>query len=784
MTNDKTKLSFKNVLIFILAILSMFLTTLYAPNLIRKSHQRIIAHAENSTTITIKFKDTLTSIGEKSFSINFGYNGNSFTSFSTYYENNIFEIYYSSTRVYYGQWINWNGDPKYITLDTNQTNFNAFITAMKDNIDGVLLESGTYKWVDKPHGGAVYYYTTLDFSSNNESYTVIKINNSIETIDYINSSNTKHVFSFPNTWSNDAYKTITTTTDQYIDYDFYNYAILGNQLVKQDPTPTYYSVSYALLNNCTADSNNPTQVASGVSYDFKFNIINTDYDVTFVTIGNATLVTYSTTNGIITATINNVVGNVSIEVSVATPNTFYVTYTFNDGVIGNDGLPSTIKTGQTITGSVTTQSGYIFDSVTCSNGDFTFDYNSSQTQVDFTLKDVTANVEITFTAKIPSGGIIADYYKSTLTNGVLPLNNNIGYVVNNVYTINATFELFDGFNSFTCNSFTMIFQEIDSKTYCTAYFLNNSQMYNLFDSNYNWSNNYLKYVILKNNVSTSKVAANGFNYIFNTIYSNHMLSSGTYTFKSNNDYYSSSFELNIPFVYWVGTSFNSNTQSKIVVKNGLYYYSSLNVETIVYGANTYINNNARCIKILQSTSLKPYVYDSLLSMLDIGNQIGFYIGGSYTFTFENLNDKDTSEFTSFNFQYFKDNYYSQNISVKGFKVTNSNLYYILFDNSELLVYNGSWVEEYYRYISIVYQNVDDSQLEYLNANGVFQNLYHGDNVTTWQQFFFTIADVPLYIFSRIFYFELFGEQTFIIIYSIVTILIVFKIVSWALKLKD
>ena len=36
-----------------------------------------------------------------------------------------------------------------------------------------------------------------------------------------------------------AYRTITTSSNQYIDYDFYNYAILGNQLVKQATEITY-----------------------------------------------------------------------------------------------------------------------------------------------------------------------------------------------------------------------------------------------------------------------------------------------------------------------------------------------------------------------------------------------------------------------------------------------------------------------------------------------------------------------------------------------------------------
>lgn len=891
MPNFKTKYSLNNALIIILGVLTIFLTTLFAPIITKKVHNQIVAHAwvpditevstggssttDTTSTIKIKFKDTLTFTSDQIFDITFKSNNQNFTQFLGQY-GKVFTLSYNSTSVY--DFINgWlNTAYQVIEIDPTQPNFQTFITAMKSNIDGVELESGTYKWVNSPTSMVTIgseLECAFTFSSNSVNYYGVYYGKTV--IGYIGTlggHSGLQVWQQNGSWRNVAYKTITTSENQYIDYDFYNYAILGNQLVKQtaptsthkltfdsnititingssvttspynlavgdvitattsggykisingtlyggtstininnqdinivrstaetfdvllvtinyteNVTPTAYSVTYALLNNCTADSTNPTSVESNTNYQFKFNIIDTSYDVTFVTVGNATLVSYTTSNGVITATINNVVGNVSIEVSVATSNTFNIVYTFNDGVLGNDDLPSTISSGQTISGSVITQSGYRFSSITCSNGDFTFDYNSSQTKVDFTLKDVTANTEIVFNAIIPQGTIIADSYKSTLTSAIIPSNNNIGYKLNTLYTINSNFVLYDGFNSINCTSFNMLFREVSNDVIVGAYFNDGSKNYNLFDTSYNWSNVYLKYVTLKDNVNTSLVAQKGFNYIYNTIYTDKTLSSGIYTFKLDNDYYSSSLRVDMPFVYWQNTSFTDVSQIRLLINNGLYYYSSLGSETIVYGADYYVNNNARCFKLLQSVSLNPYVYDTLTNMIESGNNIGIYIGGSYTFTFDNLNNLDTSSFTNFNFQYFKDNYYSQNISVKGFKVVNSQLFYILYDNTEVLVYNGAWVEDYYRYISIIYQNVSDEQYTYLNNVGVFKNLYVGENVTTWRQFFFTIADVPLYIFSRIFYFELFGEQTFIIIYSIVTILIVFKIVSWALKLKD
>lgn len=188
-------------------------------------------------TITIKFKDGFDLSNNVDISINFGCDG-------IYYQ----RIQVSNDLLRYqdisGDWftccneIGWtNYKYKIITLDSNQTNFDSFITAMKDNIEGVLLESGTYKWVDEldvtvPN---VFY---LDYSSNNVSYTRIIVDRNTG-VEYSNDDTiNNYVYLKSSGWEDNIYKTITTTEDQYIDYDFYNYAILGNQLVKQGDTPT------------------------------------------------------------------------------------------------------------------------------------------------------------------------------------------------------------------------------------------------------------------------------------------------------------------------------------------------------------------------------------------------------------------------------------------------------------------------------------------------------------------------------------------------------------------
>lgn len=191
-------------------------------------------------TITIKFKDTLTNLPSSSINVDFLNNGQPY-SWITFSNGcmmyGIMDWFDDDQKVYdsTSHWLGTSG--QYITLDTNQTNFDAFITAMKDNIEGVLLESGTYKWVDEldvtvPN---VFY---LDYSSNNVSYTRIIVDRNTG-VEYSNDDTiNNYVYLKSSGWEDNIYKTITTSEDQYIDYDFYNYAILGNQLVKQGDTPT------------------------------------------------------------------------------------------------------------------------------------------------------------------------------------------------------------------------------------------------------------------------------------------------------------------------------------------------------------------------------------------------------------------------------------------------------------------------------------------------------------------------------------------------------------------
>ena len=265
-----------------------------------------------SKLITIKFKDELNYTspipsGDDDVTFNVTFICDNVTYSRIYINKDTISMSYDSSQIWDSRgWSNTNY--QYITLDTNQTNFDAFITAMKDNIEGVLLESGTYKWVDEldvtvPN---VFY---LDYSSNNVSYTRIIVDRNTG-VEYSNDDTiNNYVYLKSSGWEDNIYKTITTTEDQYIDYDFYNYAILDNQLVKQGDTPTTsYSITYNLT-NCTSDSSNPTTISDTASV---IVTANRGYKLpSTITVTNATY-TYEQSTGMID--LSDPTGDVTITV--------------------------------------------------------------------------------------------------------------------------------------------------------------------------------------------------------------------------------------------------------------------------------------------------------------------------------------------------------------------------------------------------------------------------------------------------------------------------------------
>lgn len=197
----------------------------------------------NEPTIKIKFRNTLNLSNVFDLNLTFVSNGETFSRIyvDEFHDN---DMYYGSTKVYIVSDSRYtNANYQIIEISPNEANFQAFITAMKDNIEGVLLEKSTYKWLDSISVPDIVGETyTISFTCNGINY------NSIETRAGLSAGglwyDTIHVVSSGDdgkwsSWDNDAYKTITTTTDQYVNYDFYNYAITGGQLVKQEtPEPT------------------------------------------------------------------------------------------------------------------------------------------------------------------------------------------------------------------------------------------------------------------------------------------------------------------------------------------------------------------------------------------------------------------------------------------------------------------------------------------------------------------------------------------------------------------
>ena len=196
-------------------------------------------------TIKIKFKNTLTLNTNFNISINFTSNNASYDKMRvqtrTFAEGTIKVLFYGNNGVCYNlnDWADENY--KTIEIDTTQANFNAFITAMKSNIEGVELEAGTYQWIGTPENPTTCN-TNLNFTSNNENFTGIKVyEGAVYLLAYINNGTSITVFNYDDwEWKQgEAYRTITTPSNQYVNYDFYNYAILGNQLVKQATEITY-----------------------------------------------------------------------------------------------------------------------------------------------------------------------------------------------------------------------------------------------------------------------------------------------------------------------------------------------------------------------------------------------------------------------------------------------------------------------------------------------------------------------------------------------------------------
>lgn len=292
-----------------------------------------------TSTIKIKFKDGFNLSANVDVSINFVCDGIPYQRIQV--SNDLLRYQDIS-----GDWvtccneIGWtNNKYKIIEIDTSQASFSTFITAMKDNIEGVELEAGTYKWVDEPTIPTISFEAPFSFITTG-SYDYIKISVDTSHIVYTDFDyDTTNAYTFSNKdWWNNTYKTITTTENQYVPYDFYNYAILGNQLVKQQPTPKSYTITDNLTNVSAAGSNVyqidqggtrsltyswSTQFVVGVN---NINVVNADYTPTFN--GNSVTLALSNPSGNVTINITASEGDFEFNITsngtttLATENTY------------------------------------------------------------------------------------------------------------------------------------------------------------------------------------------------------------------------------------------------------------------------------------------------------------------------------------------------------------------------------------------------------------------------------------------------------------------------------
>lgn len=186
------------------------------------------------------------------------------------------------------------------------------------------LEAGTYKWVDSPNIGQQFVEETfvlIQFSSYGLEYDSLKIwlDGDIGLLYYIKNGEANSAYFTDSGWVFDDYKTITFSTDQTVSADFYNWAITGGNLVKQESetwvlneyqyveTTVSYSASfssngaefsYILLNDMLGSISYTYADGSGTVIAWKGSWRNDTYrTITFSTPPTGDLLTWLQANG-------------------------------------------------------------------------------------------------------------------------------------------------------------------------------------------------------------------------------------------------------------------------------------------------------------------------------------------------------------------------------------------------------------------------------------------------------------------------------------------------------
>lgn len=183
---------------------------------------------------TYKFKDSISlPSADITQSITFKYTqyGQNYTATSMNIQSSGV-IYYKGTTTVTAFQGTWQSTAQTITLETAQNVSSSFYTWFRENAQ-CLLEAGMYKWVDYPETPTINFNTNFEFSDDINSFTGMYIN-SYPKLVYKTLNGDEEIFDYLDSdWLGVTSGKVILSSSQYVDYDFYNYAINGKQLIKK-----------------------------------------------------------------------------------------------------------------------------------------------------------------------------------------------------------------------------------------------------------------------------------------------------------------------------------------------------------------------------------------------------------------------------------------------------------------------------------------------------------------------------------------------------------------------
>lgn len=216
---------------------------------------------KGSTSQIWKLNNIVDTESSKVFSISFTNSGVSYIGLTIdEYSNRVYFTTGPQSEIMVYQLQEWV-DEKYqiIEVDTTSTDYSSFVDWAKNN-GGVLLEAGDYKWVDNPKNMTNLCYGTmlgasdtsyqLNFISNGKYYSflqyyLISTNSIITRAGDIGQTPVGYEDSDGNfVFYDEDWKIITIKDEQYVNFDFYNYAIIGENLIKQQSTTPVYLLTF------------------------------------------------------------------------------------------------------------------------------------------------------------------------------------------------------------------------------------------------------------------------------------------------------------------------------------------------------------------------------------------------------------------------------------------------------------------------------------------------------------------------------------------------------------